>query len=673
MTTFTDYTGVVSAAWLNTVAAVIEAAAVSSIAVLTPAADKLPYYTAASTAALTTLSAYARTVLDDTDAASMRTTLGLGTAATHAHGDYATAAQGALADTALQADNGVATGTYTLNSTDISVRSDHMIGVGVGTGTAPNNPTANVRYVSLMGLGVTASDAYAVLQFRSNAAAEGALNLGGLEWSDEFNTSGVKRSGYLAMTLTGTTVNNRGSSMVAAYHADAGSGTTQGWLLDHNGNFSVASHATLTSLTPRLLVSKGSTALAASAYPTATHVAYFQGADSGQAIISVNGFTSNAQLTLTRANTSAAAPSQVLSGENIGIVSVRGYHSGGAMSGARAQFVWAATENWTGTANGCKLIYYTVPSTTVTNTQAFTVENTGQLNISQQALTTVSSTAPLLTVSKNAASLQAPVTSVAHFADVASTATTVLVDSYAAANSIMFRRANTSASAPSAIANADVLGSIGARGYQTTTGAYSTADQAVMEMRATEAWTSTAQGTEIAFKTTANTTTTVTEQLKIANDGKLTITSLITSYNGVATVGNGVGAIVARSDLTSQSAAITATTLYAVPASGAGLYRVSFNASITTAATTSCELGGPANTAGFRLIHTSPTDSVVKTDAAIQRNNSTSTTNATGTTVSGVFTAYCKASTNLQYTYGYTSVGATAMVYELHIIVEYLG
>ena len=43
-----------------------------------------------------------RALLDDADAAAQRTTLGLGTAATTAATDYATAAQGATADTALQ-------------------------------------------------------------------------------------------------------------------------------------------------------------------------------------------------------------------------------------------------------------------------------------------------------------------------------------------------------------------------------------------------------------------------------------------------------------------------------------------------------------------------------------------------------------------------------------------
>jgi hypothetical protein len=57
-------------------------AALASVGGLTPAADRLAYYTGASTAALATLTAFARTLLDDADAATARNTLGLGTIAT---------------------------------------------------------------------------------------------------------------------------------------------------------------------------------------------------------------------------------------------------------------------------------------------------------------------------------------------------------------------------------------------------------------------------------------------------------------------------------------------------------------------------------------------------------------------------------------------------------------
>jgi hypothetical protein len=56
-------------------------ASLSSVYALTPLADRLAYYTGASAAALTTFTAFARTILDDADAATVRTTLGLATVA----------------------------------------------------------------------------------------------------------------------------------------------------------------------------------------------------------------------------------------------------------------------------------------------------------------------------------------------------------------------------------------------------------------------------------------------------------------------------------------------------------------------------------------------------------------------------------------------------------------
>jgi hypothetical protein len=139
---------------------------------------------------------------------------------------------------------------------------------------------------------------------------------------------------------------------------------------------------------------------------------------------------------------------------------------------------------------------------------------------------------------------------------------------------------------------------------------------------------------------------------------------VVDKYNTIATVNRGIPSEVAVSNLTAQTAAIAATTIYAVPATG--YYRVSWNADLTTAASSSSTLGG-AN--GFQVIYTSPTDSLVKTTIADTVN--TSTANTTGTAVSGSRTVYAQTGTNLQYSFGYTSSGQP-MGYQLHIVVEAL-
>lgn len=154
-------------------------------------------------------------------------------------------------------------------------------------------------------------------------------------------------------------------------------------------------------------------------------------------------------------------------------------------------------------------------------------------------------------------------------------------------------------------------------------------------------------------------------------EGKLTITSagLVTKYNNIATVSNGVPSEYVTVDLATQGAAIAATTLYAVPSTGAGMYRISWMATVTRASSGTSTLGGSA---GFQIVYTDNDDSVVKTTPGVlisgaNLNNTNST--ATGT-VSGCIIINAKASTNVQYKMDYLTFGATTMQYNLHIKLE---
>ena len=136
--------------------------------------------------------------------------------------------------------------------------------------------------------------------------------------------------------------------------------------------------------------------------------------------------------------------------------------------------------------------------------------------------------------------------------------------------------------------------------------------------------------------------------------------SKISQYDAITTVSNGVPSELATVDLTAQVISIGLTTLYSIPAQKAGMYRISFYSKVTRAATSSSGLGG------LTIRWTDP-------DAVAQSFSSANNTgNSTTSYIQNTVIIYCKASTNITYSMGYASSGATAMQYNLHIKVEAL-
>lgn len=147
---------------------------------------------------------------------------------------------------------------------------------------------------------------------------------------------------------------------------------------------------------------------------------------------------------------------------------------------------------------------------------------------------------------------------------------------------------------------------------------------------------------------------------------------IISKYNNIATVSNGVPSEYATVDVTAQTAAIAATTIYTPAATG--LFRISIYLQITTAASTSSILGGAT---GVVITYNDGDGNVAQSDTVGLESPTgtivtTVNTNTTATNLNGHIILYARTGVAIQYAIGYTSVGLTAMQYAAHLKVEAL-
>lgn len=153
----------------------------------------------------------------------------------------------------------------------------------------------------------------------------------------------------------------------------------------------------------------------------------------------------------------------------------------------------------------------------------------------------------ILTVSKQT-TIVAPLSGTsAHYVGLDANPLRITYDSHNTGTSgtaLFGRRSRGTASAPSALASGDTMFSLNALGYGAS--AYGSVSTGLISFKTSEAFTNTAQGTQISFFTTPNGSVTAAEVFRIGNDGGLNI---------LATGGNGYAEFVAQSSNATAPAA----------------------------------------------------------------------------------------------------------------------
>lgn len=166
---------------------------------------------------------------------------------------------------------------------------------------------------------------------------------------------------------------------------------------------------------------------------------------------------------------------------------------------------------------------------------------------------------------------------------------------------------------------------------------------------------------------------TLTSMFNVGSAAEFQVSSAgkIDKYNNEDTEGNGIAAILKVINLSGQNATISATDLLGAGAVTGGIYRISFEGLVTTAAS-----GGasPASSISIQVVYT---DASAGGGVSLPKNyiediSKTTSNVANASSFTGTFIVNATAATAIRYKINYSSTGTTAMVYAIRVIAEKL-
>jgi hypothetical protein len=358
---------------------------VDELDALTLVADRLIYADDTDSLALTTFTSFARTLLDDADSSTARTTLGL-VIGTNVQAQNAIL-QG-IADTSLATNvmwfssDGSTVSTCTLTGfargliDDTSASNARNTLSAVGAGTHNNNQLAyisNTREVSsIAGLALDASNSNLLL----NQA-----------------TVGTSGAGVLSIK-NGTAPSTQPADIIQLYSADRGSTAGKASL-----------HLITEDATSHVLGDRVGLGLTSPDF--GIHIRM------SDTVLAADGYGNTPNFIGRRANNTLASPTSISADAALATFGGRGYTttSGAGFSSAnRAQFNIVASENYTDTAQGAHILIGTTPIGSTTRANRLIIDGNGNLAIGTAVTTSFFGTSAVnvLTIGAGAAPSTSP-------------------------------------------------------------------------------------------------------------------------------------------------------------------------------------------------------------------------------------------------------------------------